>query len=51
MSAWIVSVPFEIGLPPSVVCWADVLESVANDIENRPVPCCLVLPTQNICVE
>jgi hypothetical protein len=34
MSVWTVSAPVEIGLPPSVVCVADVLESVVSDVET-----------------
>jgi hypothetical protein len=48
--AWTVSVPAEIGLPISVVCLADVLESVVSDVENAPLPYCLILSTQNIYV-
>jgi hypothetical protein len=51
MPAWIVSAPVQIHLPTSVVCLAEVLESAASDVENGPMPCCLVLSTQNICVE
>jgi hypothetical protein len=51
MSAWTVSAPSEIDLPASVVCLADMLESVVSDVENAPLPYHLVLFTQNTYVE